>query len=393
MKYYIVGRKKDVIIKAGRNIYPTEIEEITEQVPGVRKGCVAAFGVPDSKHGTEKLIVVAETHEINPEARQQMINEILRNVNSVMGMPPDEVILVPPRTIPKTSSGKLRRSACLTAYTNNRLGKRFQPAWWQVIKLYLSGSLKKIPIWIESIGKSFYTVYLYLILLSLLPVWVSSGFISRRNLAKLTKLWARMLIRLAGCPLQVTGQENLTKFPSMIFVSNHASYTDAIVLTAILPAGSLFIAKQELLKAPIVGDFIRRMGHLTVNRMDFSQSLSDTEKLQKVLQEGHSLVIFPEGTLTYATGLRTFKMGAFKIAIETGTAICPVALQGTRQILRNGSHLIRPGLIKVHISEPIMPKSKEWTEGVRLRDEARKAIAEYCGEPTIDLIRAGYEEK
>ena len=65
---FITGRRKDLIKKAGRNLYPQEVEEIVGALPGIRKGCVAAFGVPDPAIGTERLVVIAESREIERSA-------------------------------------------------------------------------------------------------------------------------------------------------------------------------------------------------------------------------------------------------------------------------------------------------------------------------------------
>src|SRR5258706_15144369 len=104
---YITGRGKDIIIHAGRNLYPHEIEDVVAQVPGVRKGCVAAFGAADPGAGTERLVVVAETRERDRAGRTRIAQAITAQVSAVLGMPPDVVEVVPPNTIPKTSSGKL----------------------------------------------------------------------------------------------------------------------------------------------------------------------------------------------------------------------------------------------------------------------------------------------
>src|SRR6202453_4288133 len=105
---YITGRAKDVIIKAGRNLYPHEVEEIAGRVAGVRTGCVVAFGAPDERTGTERLLVAAELRDMS--AAKRIEGEIARAVDEAMGMPPDVIELLPPQSIPKTSSGKLGRS-------------------------------------------------------------------------------------------------------------------------------------------------------------------------------------------------------------------------------------------------------------------------------------------
>lgn len=389
---YITGRKKDVIIKAGRNLYPPEIEEIVGQIAGVRKGCVVAFGTTDMDRGTEKFIIVAETQQDQVENRQKIITNIIEKLATTIGMPPDEVVLVPPRTIPKTSSGKLRRSSAQQAYMQNTLRKRGMPAWLQMSKLFIEGAGKKIQRILPQVAKVLYTGYVStLVILTLLPLWLACYLLPPIRVAKLLRGWARMMLRLAGCPLTISGSENLLVQKPLLFISNHTSYTDVAVLIAILPPGTAFVAKKELAKVPVLRTFIKKLNLLTVDRLDFSQSLADAYLIQETLQQGKSVFIFPEGTFTYATGLRPFKLGAFKLAVDTHIAICPIALQGTRYLLRSGSHLLRPSRIKVTISTPIMPTSKEWNEAIRLRDLARTEIAKHCGEPTLDLIRAGYE--
>ena len=113
---FLTGRRKDIVIKAGRNIYPHEAEAVVDGVDGVRKGCVAAFGVPDAALGTERLVVVAETRAAEPERRERMRREILERVADALGVPPDTVVLARPGSVLKTSSGKVRRSGTRDAY-------------------------------------------------------------------------------------------------------------------------------------------------------------------------------------------------------------------------------------------------------------------------------------
>ena len=122
-----------MIIKAGRNIYPHEVEEIAGRIAGVRTGCVVAFGAPDERTGTERLVVTAEVRDM--ASAKSISGEIARAVNEAMGMPPDVVELLRTQSIPKTSSGKLRRSETRRLYLEGKLGKKQQAAWVQVAKL------------------------------------------------------------------------------------------------------------------------------------------------------------------------------------------------------------------------------------------------------------------
>ncbi len=131
---YITGRSKDVIIKAGRNIHPTEVEAVAVRVDGIRRGCVAAFGVSGAD-GREQLVVVAETRELDPQARARLATEVRRRVNSVIKVAPDAVELVLPHTVPKTPSGKLRRAECRDRFVGGELTPRRLPVWFQVARL------------------------------------------------------------------------------------------------------------------------------------------------------------------------------------------------------------------------------------------------------------------
>ena len=107
---YITGRIKDLIITYGRNFYPHDIERIAEQVTGVRNGCVAAFAVHNEQESTDEIAVVAETRATERAALIAMRREIRKRLINAIECNPKFVHLVPPREVPKTTSGKLRRN-------------------------------------------------------------------------------------------------------------------------------------------------------------------------------------------------------------------------------------------------------------------------------------------
>ncbi len=113
----LCGRLKDVIIIAGRNIFPEDIERAVGTVEGVRAGNVIAFGVEGAKR-KETIVVVAEVRTDNPE---KVRKEIREQVSAIVGFPPRDVAMVQPGTLPKTSSGKLQRNLCRNQYINNEL--------------------------------------------------------------------------------------------------------------------------------------------------------------------------------------------------------------------------------------------------------------------------------
>lgn len=113
----VCGRLKDLIIVGGRNLFPEDLERAAQTVPGVRAGNVIAFGVNGGRKG-DAVVVVAEVKEGDPE---QIRDGIARAVGRVSGVRPDDIVLLPPGALPKTSSGKLRRSACQAGYRAGEL--------------------------------------------------------------------------------------------------------------------------------------------------------------------------------------------------------------------------------------------------------------------------------
>lgn len=386
---YITGRKKDVIIKAGRNLYPHEIEEVAAQISGIRKGCVAAFGIQDPVFGTEKIVVVAETTETKSLDRNQMVSDVIEKVSVVLGIPADEVVLVPPRTIPKTSSGKLQRSLCRQYYLEGKLSRGGAPVKLQMTRLMFKGAFVAFAEKIKKFGLLLYTGYIGILLLLLTPLaWLSTLCLKRRSAAKNVKFLSQIFQLLSGCPIHIEGLENVYQFKTMIFVSNHASYIDSLILLAFLPSNVAFVTKKEIQQWPVVGKAIEKLGYITVDRADFSKSLSDSNEISDCLKQQRSVVIFPEGTFSYAPGLRPFKLGAFKIAVDTKTPICPIALQGTRPFLRGDRFILTPTPIKITIGKPILPLNNDWNEVTRLHSLVRTEIVTHCGELAIDLVAA-----
>ena len=390
---YITGRAKDMIIKAGRNIYPHEVEEIAGRVKGVRTGCVVAFGAPDERNGTERLVVAAELRDAASAKRIE--NEISSAVTDAMGMPPDVIALLPPQSIPKTSSGKLRRSETRRLFLDGKLGKKQQAAWVQISKLAARGALPRAWHWLQAVAKSslefVYGVYaLTAFSAVLIPLWAVVGCTrDRKRAARFARTGARMMLAAARVPVEVEGGEILTERAQTgpwIFAPNHSSYLDILVILGFLPPEVRFVSKGEIREMPFISTIAKRSGQFAFNRADPHARIRQAEEVNDALRNGESVVIFPEGTFTQMAGIRPFQLGAFKAAVDTQRPICPVSVRGARQVLRDKTILPRPGRVIVTFSAPIVPDpaaGSDWHEIVRLRDATREAIARNSGESLI----------
>jgi 1-acyl-sn-glycerol-3-phosphate acyltransferase len=365
---YVTGRSKDVIIKAGRNLYPQEVEELVGDVPGVRKSCVAAFGVGDPAIGTERLVVVAETRLRDPAARARLEAAVRERVVDALGLPADTVGLAEPGSVLKTSSGKIRRSATREAWRRGALGRRpsTRRQWFGLAAGAARARLARLGFGVWTGG---------VLLATVPPLWLLVRVLPARGVNRAVRGWCRGVLRALGCRPRVDGGERVPAAGAVVFAANHASYLDAVVLLATIPGDFRFVGKRELRDWPLVGTVIRRVGHLTVERADPTRSVEDAARVGAALRDGTSLVFFPEGTFRTGPHLLPFRLGAFKSAVEAGCPVVPVTIAGTRAMLPSGAWLPRRHAIAVTLGAPISPRGTEWREIVHLRDATRAAIS------------------
>jgi 1-acyl-sn-glycerol-3-phosphate acyltransferase len=357
------------------------------RVAGVRKGCVVAFGAANPATGTERLVIVAESREREPAGRARIAQAITAQVTSMIGLPPDVVEVVAPNAIPKTSSGKLRRDETKRRFLTGKLGAGAPPAWAQIARLAAASGVGRIGAAFRRAVQIAYGCYaLVLFGVVLFPAWLFVLiFPSRKSAGRITTATLRTYLKLSGWRVRVDGRELLREDMSRMFVSNHASFADVLVLMAALGTDYHFVAKSEVGSMPFIGTFLRNLGHFSFDRDDPAARLRQTQQIEQALRDGESVFVFPEGTFTAQAGLRDFHLGAFKTAVAAGRPIVPIALAGTRSALRDGTVLPRRANITITICPVILPQSgaENWQEIVRLRDAAREEIARYAGEPLL----------
>jgi len=381
---YITGREKDIIIRGGRNISPYELEQAVGDLAGVRRGCVAVFGSRDPASGTERVVVLAEMRDADASRHddlKRMINEL---AVGLLGAPADDIVLAPPATVPKTSSGKIRRVAAREFYERGPSAVKPQAVWLQFLRLALAGAAPQMRRTWRAARGALYALRAYVAFGLLFPLALATSAVAGpRATWRVGGAVCRAFLRAAGIPIVVRDAGRLPAGPAVLAV-NHTSYLDAVVLVAVLgPRVYAFVAKREFEANPLMRLLLRGFGTLFVERFDVQKSAEHADVLVEAVRAGAALVIFPEGTLTRNTGLMAFRAGAFQVAAQAGVPVVPVALRGVRSVLRDGTWYARRGAIAVTVCEPIAPDGGDWAAALRLRDRARAAILKHCGEPDL----------
>ena len=229
-------------------------------------------------------------------------------------------------------------------------------------------------------GIYFWVVFLSCVLASLIVVTFAPGLSTR---VRFTTAASRAAFRLAGIGVDVRGLDNLPDGHSVV-VANHASYVDGPLLKGFLPARFSFVIKGEMRDIPVVHFLLRRSGSRFVERFTAAGSARDARQIVRAARDGQSLVFFPEGTFLEHPGVARFRSGAFAAARKSQMPVVPVAISGTREILRAGSAMPRFGRIRIDILPPIGTDDPRFGDHRQLAEAARLEILDNLDEP--DLI-------
>lgn len=385
---YITSRVKDIIIRGGRNVYPHELEEAVGNIADIRKGCIAVFASRDKNSGTERLIVLAESRKKDATVKEKLRQQIIEKSIDLLGMPPDEVIIAPPGTVLKTSSGKIRRAASRELYVKGEIGKKKRALWLQLARISLAGVLPQSRRILRRTREHLYASYCWLLFgLAALPLWLLILVLPTLSLRWwLVRRILLFLNLLSGTKISVQGLENIPVQQQLILASNHASYLDALFFTAAVPVRCNFVAKAELADNFFARTLLRRLDVVFVERFDMKKGLEDTREIHRLAAAGKQLFFFAEGTLQRMPGLLPFQMGAFITAAGTGLPVLPVTIRGTRNKMRDRSWYPRTGPVHIIIDSPVMPEGTDWNAAVKLRDAVRSEILRHCGEPDLEGV-------
>ena len=214
--------------------------------------------------------------------------------------------------------------------------------------------------WLRTVFWLIPTITVYTIVLG--AASLASGLIDSRGRAAhwCARTWSWLILATTGVRVRANGRDLIPRDGACVFVSNHQSIYDIPILFATLPCQLRIIAKASLGRFPVLGWHLRYTGHLLLDRAKLGTATLN--RLTELMRRGHSLLVFPEGTRSADGRVGNFKRGIFLIAVQAGLPIVPVAVIGSRHVMRKGCLTTCPGEVEVVVHEPLR------TEGLGRED-------------------------
>ena len=196
---------------------------------------------------------------------------------------------------------------------------------------------------------------------------------------KVTTSWAKSVMDLAGAKITIIGQENIPKDRTALFVANHQGNFDIPLLMSSIDVPKGFIAKKELEKWPMISTWMKYINCIFMDRSNLRKSAEAIVQGTKLLKNGYSMVIFPEGTRSKGGPIQDFKAGSFKLATKSGALIVPITINGTHKLLEANDNKIKGADIELVIHPAIDPTKLE-------KEELDKLNERVC-----NIVRSSYK--
>ncbi len=172
-------------------------------------------------------------------------------------------------------------------------------------------------------------------------------------------VWGDLATSLAGIDLRVEGEEHLWSHRPAVFIFNHQSGLDAVLMIKLIRRDVTGIGKMELKKNPIFGPMFTAAGVVFIDRGNSAKAIEALKPAVDALKEGRSLVIAPEGTRSPTPRLGRFKKGAFHLAMQAGVPIVPVVFRNVLDAFPKDATIVRPATIEAVVLPPV--ETTDWT--------------------------------
>lgn len=187
--------------------------------------------------------------------------------------------------------------------------------------------------------------------------------------------WARWLLWAAGVKVVLHGGGQPGDRVPRVYVANHISWFDIPALLDVLPPYG-FLAKRELENIPLFGPAARAAGVIYLDRENRKAAFSAIDDAASKIRAGQSVLVYPEGTRGTQYALRPFKKGAFVLAIRSGVPVVPVVIYGTIAVNPRGEFRASPGIVHVHVLDPIPTEGLDYDERDGLAETVRHRMAD-----------------
>ncbi|MCX5854232.1 MAG: lysophospholipid acyltransferase family protein [Deltaproteobacteria bacterium] len=195
---------------------------------------------------------------------------------------------------------------------------------------------------------------------------------------RVASIWARILLILSNTRVKVIGTENVLAGKPQIFMANHQSDFDILIVLAHIPGQFRWIVKKELFNIPVFGAAMRNAGYIEIDRQHHERAMMSIDKAARKITEGKSVMSFPEGTRSRDGSIRPFKKGMFHLAIKSGVPIVPISIVGAKDIMPKRSLHIKPGQVTLVIDKPIDVSGYAIENRNELIERVRNVIVRNC---------------
>ncbi len=220
-------------------------------------------------------------------------------------------------------------------------------------------------------------VSLYTIVCGAVSIVLGMVFRSGTPSHWLARTWSWLILTTCGVKVSLSGLENLERNRNYIFAANHQSIYDIPILFAWLPFSFRILYKKSLNRVPFMGWHLFFCGHISVDRSNPVRARQSLERAAKRIQQGISVVIFPEGTRNANGSIGRFKQGSFLLAIKSGVPVVPVTISESWRIMKRGEVTVRPGTVSVHVERPIPVEGLSEDAAVELAREVRETVVRH----------------
>ena len=172
----------------------------------------------------------------------------------------------------------------------------------------------------------------------------------------IARFWAKWLIKASFVQVEVKGHEKIdkTKFPKLIFLANHSSALDILIVLSAINYNIVFLAKKQLFPIPFLGWAMSAIGCIKVDRENKDKAKESVDiAIKQISNNENSIILFPEGTRSENGMLNKFKKGGFILAIRTNIPVVPISIKGANILNKKTSYSIQPGKVEMIIADPI----------------------------------------